>query len=88
MSTQSKAEDRGGAQSKPQLLHLIDGKQFKCSFPCSSGSPNSRHDLNLFKKKREGQAGRQGVGKARNARDTNLSLFPLCRTASGRQSTC
>lgn len=34
----SKAEDRGGAQTKPQLLHLIDGKQFKCSFTAVQGA--------------------------------------------------
>lgn len=34
----SKAEDRGGAQTKPQLLHLIDSKQFKCSFTAVQGA--------------------------------------------------
>lgn len=32
-------------------------------FHCSSGSPNSRHDLNLFKKRREGRQAGQERGK-------------------------
>lgn len=32
-------------------------------FHCSSGSPNSRHDLNLFKKKREGKLAGKEWGK-------------------------